>query len=310
MAKRPLLSICIPAYNRPEGIKKGIESIISQESFDEEVEVLVIDDTSPTDLTPTVKPYSDKFENVRFSRNKKNLGFERNILKLLKEFQGDYFFFLTDDDTLLPGSLLKIKQMIKENHDVAVFSGSYRLILTRQKKTKVHQVFEKSIKIGKNDLDAIAKLYMDTHAFSRVCLKREFIDTAGFQQHIGTLYPHMYLIGRAALAGGAFYNIEPTVGHLAENIVFWEEYSDYMLRGHIRMIKDLAKVNGNFYRPAMEELVKSIPGTMYQSLLKGFPAFTRFVLEILKIPEIDSRPTVWFKIFGEGIRLIVRRLAS
>ena len=40
--KKPLLSICIPTYNRCEYLKKSIETIISQKEFsDENVEIVI-----------------------------------------------------------------------------------------------------------------------------------------------------------------------------------------------------------------------------------------------------------------------------
>jgi abequosyltransferase len=59
----PLLSICIPAYNREKYLKRLIESIVSQEEFIEtdEVEIIVDDGPSSDNTESMVKEYIKKY---------------------------------------------------------------------------------------------------------------------------------------------------------------------------------------------------------------------------------------------------------
>lgn len=43
------ISICIPIYNRPEGLKRALESI-DAEKFTDEVQVVVCEDFAPKEL--------------------------------------------------------------------------------------------------------------------------------------------------------------------------------------------------------------------------------------------------------------------
>jgi abequosyltransferase len=47
---RPLLSICIPTYNRSQYLKQALETYVSNAAFDDEVEI-VISDNASTDNT-------------------------------------------------------------------------------------------------------------------------------------------------------------------------------------------------------------------------------------------------------------------
>lgn len=85
-----LLSICIPTFNRANYLKNTLYSIVSQEKYCEECEIIISDNNS-TDNTREVGEYfSEKHENIRYYCNETNIGAERNFLKLLDYGQGKY----------------------------------------------------------------------------------------------------------------------------------------------------------------------------------------------------------------------------
>ena len=62
---KPLLSICIPTYNRSKYLKNSIESIICQQEFlDGKVEIVISDNASEDDTPSAVKAYTDRYSNV------------------------------------------------------------------------------------------------------------------------------------------------------------------------------------------------------------------------------------------------------
>jgi glycosyltransferase involved in cell wall biosynthesis len=71
---KPLLSICIPTYNRAEYLKKSIESIVCQDEFKTKHVEIVISDNASTDNTgDVVKEYTNKYDNIYYYRNKENI---------------------------------------------------------------------------------------------------------------------------------------------------------------------------------------------------------------------------------------------
>lgn len=82
--KGPLLSILVPAYNYPEYTRECLESIFSQKGFDEkDIEVIMVDDASPQDLTDIGEEYAKKHKNFHFERNEINKGMAGNWNYLL-----------------------------------------------------------------------------------------------------------------------------------------------------------------------------------------------------------------------------------
>lgn len=71
--KKPLVSICIPTYNRCELLKKNINSIICQKEFkDGLVEVVISDNASDDDTEKVGRTFADKYPNIKYFRNKEN----------------------------------------------------------------------------------------------------------------------------------------------------------------------------------------------------------------------------------------------
>lgn len=71
---KPLLSICIPTYNRAEYLKNSIESIICQDEFkNKQVEIVIADNASTDNTESVARPYAQRYENIFYYRNEKNI---------------------------------------------------------------------------------------------------------------------------------------------------------------------------------------------------------------------------------------------
>lgn len=110
-------SIITPTYNRPDELKKTIESVIDQEY--KNFEIIIINDSPDYDYT-TFEKYLDNLseldrQKVKYIKNKKNEGsnFSKNLaLKNIKD-DSDYFVFLDDDDYFSKNSLSKAFKALK-----------------------------------------------------------------------------------------------------------------------------------------------------------------------------------------------------
>lgn len=91
------ISAVIPVYNRTETLKDAVESVLFQDY--PEIEIIVVDDGSETDLTIPLKPYMNM---IRFIRLERNHGVSRARNEGIKAAQGDFIAFLDSDDVWLP----------------------------------------------------------------------------------------------------------------------------------------------------------------------------------------------------------------
>lgn len=103
-----LLSICIPTYNRADCLKVCLDSIVGQFSSQEiadNVEIVISDNASLDNTKDIVNSFRQKYSNIKYFRNETNIGFDRNLLKVVAASTGKYCLTLGDDDAVFPGTL-------------------------------------------------------------------------------------------------------------------------------------------------------------------------------------------------------------
>lgn len=131
MAK-PFLSICIPAYNRPDKLYSLLKTIDAAGA--EEVEVVVIEDVSPrrAEIRNAVISFQKETPyKVVYRENEKNLGYDGNLNQLVRTAQGKWLVFMGDDDEFIPGALDKLIAFLKGHADIVYVLRSYEVVHTR-----------------------------------------------------------------------------------------------------------------------------------------------------------------------------------
>ncbi len=117
-----LLSICIPTFNRLSCLDNCLNSILisskNVQNFD--FEVCISDNCSEQNPIEIVNKYS-KDLNIKFNRNKKNLGVALNSIETLKISKGKYAWLIGNDDLILPNTLKDLKKIFEKNLDVEYF---------------------------------------------------------------------------------------------------------------------------------------------------------------------------------------------
>ena len=83
-------------------------------------EVCISDNCSDKNIKKLIQPYRKKL-NIRFNKNKKNLGFALNLLKVSDMATGDFIWFLGDDDLIVRNGIEKLEKILKKNNDCDFF---------------------------------------------------------------------------------------------------------------------------------------------------------------------------------------------
>ena len=117
-----IFSICIPTYNRELHLDNCLNSILisSRQTEDFQFEVCVSDNCSDYDVEKVIKKYRDSI-NIKFIKNKKNLGFSLNAIQAVNMASGEFVWLIGNDDLVLPHTLSRINNLIKKNSDVDYF---------------------------------------------------------------------------------------------------------------------------------------------------------------------------------------------
>lgn len=110
-----ILTIAIPSLNGNSVIGKLLESIsrcIDDDTI-RDIKIMVFDNGSTIPLDETcLNPLISKGVNVSLKRFPNNLGYDRNIFRIVGFIESDYVWFLADDDTLLIDSFRMILDIL------------------------------------------------------------------------------------------------------------------------------------------------------------------------------------------------------
>ena len=123
---QPLLSICIPTYNRARFLRVCLDSVFFQ--FSDEKLKDVSDNASPDSTEALVLGYQKTFPQLKYFRNPENIGFGLNLVNSVTKAAGKYGWYLGDDDALAPGCLKYITEMLTEIQPAVVGVASAPLV--------------------------------------------------------------------------------------------------------------------------------------------------------------------------------------
>ena len=124
---KPLVTICIPTYNRPDMLRVSLQSVLWQSYRN--LEVIVSDNASDSDTRAVVDSFGDG--RVRVDRLQANIGLHGNLTRCLHLGNGIYRVMLPDDDLMLPGNV-ECKVAFFETHpQVGLATGQPRRLRRR-----------------------------------------------------------------------------------------------------------------------------------------------------------------------------------
>ena len=93
----PLVTIGLPTYNRPAGLRKALEWILKQTYPNLEI---IISDNCSTDQNVQIvtAEFLAKDSRIRVFRQKENIGLENNFNFVYAQSTAPYFIWMSDDD--------------------------------------------------------------------------------------------------------------------------------------------------------------------------------------------------------------------
>lgn len=92
-----LVSIGIPAYNKPEGLRRALECLTTQTY--KNLEIIISNDCSPNPQTEAVAlEFAEKDSRIRYFYQKENKSRFFNFGFVLEQATGEYFMWASDDD--------------------------------------------------------------------------------------------------------------------------------------------------------------------------------------------------------------------
>ena len=114
--EQPILSLCIPTFNRADTLRGNLEQIHKQLHTinPDELELIVSNNCSPDNTDDVVRAYTEQGMSIVYNKNIENLGADGNFLTIMRMATGKYMLLLSDDDYLVDGALKDILNYLRE----------------------------------------------------------------------------------------------------------------------------------------------------------------------------------------------------
>lgn len=204
----PLVSVIIPAYNRPDYLQQAIASAVKQTY--QNLDIVVCDNCSDESLQPIVDSFQDS--RIRFWRNSHNLGMLGNIKLGLKMARGKYVASLHDDDVWEEEFIEKLVPTLEANPNLALAFCDHHIInhdgLIDDVLTAKHsQIWKRdTLKEGiYQPFYEIAIVHMSIASVCAAVIRKDVVDWDAIPEEVGGCYDLYinYLCCRSGL--GAYY---------------------------------------------------------------------------------------------------------
>ena len=304
----PLLSVCVPSYNRPEYISDLIETILVQDFQD--YELVICEDNSPKtlEIERVVEGFKKQYPQIeiRFIRNEETLGYDGNFRKLIEVSRGKYCVYMGDDDLLCEGALARIAQVVTTHDNLGVVIRSWAKADRESKRvTETYRYFDSDRIFDAGD-DTVATLFRRSVQIAGYTINRELALKHSTDRFDGTLLYQLYLSGMVLYEARGYYisdllaimrkdaNQSPT--HFFGNAkseqgrfkpgILETEHSLGFVRGMLEIAEYLeihpSDRKGIFSRIRRDLSNYSYPLLSYQ-IKQPFAKFTAYYLELCKM---------------------------
>ena len=112
--KQPILSLCIPTYNRKEKLVRLVNGVLANlESAAGNIEICISDNAS-TDGTGEFLNELISNKNIKMLKHSVNKGFDHNYISVFAMATGKYVWIMGDDDTIMENGLEKILILLQK----------------------------------------------------------------------------------------------------------------------------------------------------------------------------------------------------
>lgn len=121
----PLVSILIPAYNRPYFLELALNSVLNQTY--KHIEIIICDDSTNNEVQTMITPFLKNYPQIKYCKNDKSL-FLDNWHKCYELASGEFINYLMDDDVFHEQKIEKMMAYYLEYEDITLVTSFRQLI--------------------------------------------------------------------------------------------------------------------------------------------------------------------------------------
>jgi glycosyltransferase involved in cell wall biosynthesis len=120
-----MVSVGLPAYNRPDSLRRVLSNITAQTY--QNLEIIVSEDASPdTRVRNVIEEFASSDHRIKYFKQDQNKGVLANADFVLRQAHGEYFAWFSDDDWRSPEFIELLVDELKKNKNVDFAFCDYR----------------------------------------------------------------------------------------------------------------------------------------------------------------------------------------
>ncbi len=195
MSVKDRLQIILVTYNRHEHVKNIFKQFFAENSPVKDFDFLVLDNNSTDDTGKIVKDFMKKHPNVKYSKNRYNLGISGNIAKAMEVADKDYVWIIGDDDIYDFSNWGEVETAINNNEKIICVA---RYCVPDDKKTDVaYQMAQ---------ITFISGVIFNTNMYNDLTMRDTF-------DNMFTLFPHLVPVMHALNNGAKIYVLDKPISN-------------------------------------------------------------------------------------------------
>jgi glycosyltransferase involved in cell wall biosynthesis len=156
VGNNPLVSVGIPVFNDDSYVALAIQDILNQDYNNLEI---IISDNCSSDFSGDIcVKFSSRYPNIKYIRQRENIGPQRNFQYLVGRASGKYFMWAASDDRWEAGYISKLVGLLENSPDSAVAFCPYEEI--DESGNAISDIFRFNFN-GRSAIKRIAKFHLE-----------------------------------------------------------------------------------------------------------------------------------------------------
>ena len=251
------VSICVPAYERPDTIAKLIESV--NEQSHEDIELVISDDSQSSSVEDVVR--STVGVPLSYARNQPKLGFAGNLRQTLCMATGDIVVVLGDDDRLADAGAIARYVEVALRYPSVGFSYSNLVQFDESGNVSlIHRYFVRD-QLFSAGADALEKVWLRSVQIAGMCFHMRGAEVAEVFPTFESLFPQVIAAGRVLSQRDGFGHSGLLVGTRVSGTQL-----GYQVASGAERVSERASLGGAELLDIVGELQSAEPGVMNTSV--------------------------------------------
>ena len=169
----PVVSFCIPTYNRSRYLESLLASLTQQlHGFPYDYEIVIADNASPDRTDEVVRDYSRQLP-IRYLRHDRNIGCFPNVQFVMMQAEGRYVVYLSDDDCVLGEPLARAVAMMESDRNLVVVYAPW-LLYDLVDQTSIGQFYQvpQDLRVPRHAHEQLLDHILRHHIFPEIHIAR------------------------------------------------------------------------------------------------------------------------------------------